>query len=51
MDSHHPDKTTDALLATAMEAVFGAIYWDSRNEQAVRRAMIQTGVLAEARLT
>jgi hypothetical protein len=30
-----------------MKAILGAIYWDSKNEQAVRRAMIQMGLLSE----
>jgi dsRNA-specific ribonuclease len=37
---------TDSILATTMEAVLGAIYWDSRDERNVRNAMIQMGLTA-----
>jgi dsRNA-specific ribonuclease len=42
-------KIADSTLATTMKAILGAIYWDSKNEQAVRRAMIQMGLLSEPR--
>jgi dsRNA-specific ribonuclease len=35
---------SDIILAKTMEAILGAIYWDSKNEQAVRRAMIKMGL-------
>jgi len=37
---------TDGTLATTIEAVLGAIYWDSRDERNVRNAMIQMGLTA-----
>jgi dsRNA-specific ribonuclease len=40
-------RVTDSTLATTMEAILGAIYWDSKNEQAVRRAMIQMRLFVE----
>ena len=39
---------TDNMLATAVEAILGAIYWDSRDERDVRRAMIRMGLVAES---
>jgi dsRNA-specific ribonuclease len=41
-------EVTDSTLATATKAILGAIYWDSKNEQAVRRAMIRMGLLTES---
>jgi hypothetical protein len=35
------------MLATTVEAVLGAIYWDFRDEQDVRSAMIRMGLIAE----
>jgi ribonuclease-3 len=43
----HMGRVTDSTLATTMEAILGAIYWDSKNEQAVRRAMIQMRLFVE----
>jgi dsRNA-specific ribonuclease len=37
---------TDSMLATSVEAVLGAIYWDSRDEQNVRRATTRMGLIA-----
>lgn len=47
LDSGHMGLITDSVLATTVEAVLGAIYWDSRNERNVRNAMIQMGLIAE----
>jgi len=41
----HMGPPTDSMLATTVEAVLGAIYWDSKNEQNVRRAMIRMGLI------
>jgi dsRNA-specific ribonuclease len=43
----HMGEVTDSTLATTMKAILGAIYWDSKNEQAVRRAMVQMGLFTE----
>jgi len=42
----HMGPPTDGTLATTIEAVLGAIYWDSRDERNVRNAMIQMGLTA-----
>lgn len=42
----HIGLPTTITLATSVEAVLGAIYWDSKDEQAVRRAMIRMGLTA-----
>jgi dsRNA-specific ribonuclease len=41
----HMGPPTQSMLATTVEAVLGAIYWDSRDEQNVRRAMIRIGLI------
>lgn len=38
---------TESMLATAVEAVLGAIYWDSHDERNVRSAMVLMGLVAE----
>lgn len=43
----HRGPATASILATAIEAVLGAIYWDSKNEQAVRVAMVRMGLATE----
>lgn len=48
LNPDHVGEVTDNTLATTMEAMLGAIYWDSKNEQAVRRAMIQMGLFAKS---
>jgi dsRNA-specific ribonuclease len=42
----HMGPPTDSMLATSVEAVLGAIYWDSRDEQNVRRATTRMGLIA-----
>jgi len=46
----HMGPPTDSILATTVEAVLGAIYWDSRNERNVRNAMIQMGLIQNLNL-
>lgn len=46
----HQGGITEEVLATAVRAVLGAIYWDSKNEEAVRRAMIQMGISTGSRI-
>jgi dsRNA-specific ribonuclease len=48
LNPEHVGEATDNTLATTVEAILGAIYWDSKNEQAVRRAMIQMGLFAKS---
>jgi dsRNA-specific ribonuclease len=48
LNPSHMGEITDSTLATAMEAILGAIYWDPKSEQIVRRAMIQKGLLTES---
>lgn len=47
LSADHKSQDTDGILATLIRAILGSIYWDSRNEQAVRRAMIRMGVFDE----
>lgn len=44
LNADHKSQNTDGIPATLIRAILGSIYWDSRNEQAVRRAMIRMGV-------
>jgi dsRNA-specific ribonuclease len=48
LNPSHMGEITDSTLATAMKAILGAIYWDPKSEQIVRRAMIQKGLLTES---
>lgn len=41
----HIGPPTGSMLATTVEAVLGTIYWNSRDEQNVRRAMIRMGLV------
>jgi dsRNA-specific ribonuclease len=43
----HIGPPTDSILATTVEAVLRAIYWDSRDERNVKNTMIQMGLIAE----
>lgn len=44
LNAEHQSQDTYGKLATLIRAILGSIYWDSRNEQAVRRDMICMGV-------
>jgi dsRNA-specific ribonuclease len=47
LNPSHMGEIADSTLATTMKAILGAIYWDPKSEQIVRRAMIQMWLLTE----